>query len=230
MKKLELLEKIIGINFENKKLLLNAFVHRSYLNENKKFYLPSNEKLEFLGDSVLSLVTSIYLYQKFPELHEGEYTNIKAKIVKTESLFEAGIELKINEYLLLSKGEEENKGRLSKSIIADCFEALIGSIFLDKGFNTAYGFISRFLFKDKLDYIVKNNLYQSPKNRLQEYFQEIHKKLPEYKVLKQSGPEHNKIYQVGVFFEKKLIADGVGNSKKAAEEAAAVLALKNLKI
>lgn len=224
------LEKKINIQFSDKKLFENAFLHRSYLNENKRLKLESNEKLEFLGDSVLSLTTSIYLYRRYTMLHEGEYTNIKAKIVRTESLYEAAKDLGLGEYLKLSKGERNNDGVNSVSILADCFEAVIGAIFLDKGFQVAYDFILKFLFKDQLDYIVKNNLYVSPKNRLQEHFQNKYKQLPEYKVISASGPEHSKKYLIGVYFENDKISSGSGKSKKEAEEKAAIDALQKLKI
>jgi len=224
------LENSIGIVFKNKKLLKNAFIHRSYLNENKRFNLPSNEKLEFLGDSVLSLITSIYLYQKYPELHEGEYTNIKAAVVRTESLSKVAKKLDLGRYLYLSKGEEKNNGRNNQSILADCFEALIAAIFLDQGFESTRQFVLRSLFEKKLDNIVKNRLYSSSKNKLQEYLQNRYKKLPDYKIVAQSGPEHNKRYIIGVFFNGKRIGYGAGRSKKVAEENAASDALQKLGI
>lgn len=222
------LQSKIHVSFKNETLLENAFIHRSYLNENKTFSLPSNEKLEFLGDSVLSLITSIYLYKNYPELAEGEYTDIKATIVKTESLYEAALKLDLGTYLFLSKGENDNNGRSSRSILADCFEALIAAIFLDHNFEAAYTFVSDFLFGDKLDYIVKNKLYLSSKNKLQEYLQNKYKKLPIYEVINQEGPEHNKKYKVGVFFQEKQIGEGAGRSKKIAEEKAALNALQNI--
>lgn len=230
MEQWQKLEQLIGITFKNKHLLENAFVHRSYLNEHKKFFLPSNEKLEFLGDSVLSLITSIYLYKKYPHLAEGEYTDIKATIVRTESLYEAAKNLGLGDHLYLSKGEEENDGRKNKSLLADCFEALIAAIFLDKNFEAAYRFVIKFLFGTKLDQIVEKKLYLSAKNKLQEYWQEKYKKLPHYQIINQSGPEHHKKYLIGVFFEGKKLGEGIGNSKKEAEESAANQALKKLKI
>lgn len=224
------LEKQIGITFTNDQLLLNAFVHRSYLNENKSFALPSNEKLEFLGDSVLSLITSIYLYKQYPELHEGEYTDIKASIVKTNSLFEAAKKIHLGDYLYLSKGEIENNGRENKSILADGFEALIAAIFLDHNFDMAYDFVLKFLFTDKVAYIVENGLYLSSKNKLQEYLQEKYKELPIYKVIDQSGPEHKKNYTVAVYFNEKQIGTGTGQSKKQAQDRAATTALQTLGI
>jgi len=227
MKNFDALENKLGVSFKNKKLLQNAFVHRSYLNEHKDFDLPSNEKLEFLGDSVLSLITSYYLYQKYPTLHEGQYTDIKASIVKTESLYEAAKRLLLGDYLYLSRGEIENKGKDNKSILADCFEAIIGALFLDNGFSAANEFVIEFLFSSDLDSIVTNNLYLSSKNKLQEYLQDKYKQLPIYKVLSEVGPEHNKLYTVGVYFENKLLAQATGHSKKQAQDAAAAIALLN---
>lgn len=220
------LENTIGIKFKNKKLLENVFVHRSYLNEHKNFYLPSNEKLEFLGDSVLSLVTSIYLYKNYPNLAEGDYTDIKASIVRTESLGEEAKNIQIGRYLLLSKGEEKGKGKENINILADCFEALIAAIFIDRGFDEAYDFILKYLFKDKLTYIIEKKLYLSPKSRLQEIIQAEYKILPDYKILEEKGPEHMKTFKVGVYLHDKKLGVGSGNSKKQAEETAAKNALE----
>ncbi len=220
------LENELGIVFNNKKLLENALIHRSYLNEHKKFYLPSNEKLEFLGDSVLSLTTTIYLYRHYPELDEGIYTDIKASIVRTESLAEAAKVINIGEYLCLSKGEELHGGRINKNILADSFEALIGAIFIDLGFDAAYNFIVKFLFSKKLDFIIKNRLYLSPKSRLQEIVQSKYKVLPSYVISEEKGPEHLKKFRIAVYLKSKKLAEGNGNSKKEAEEEAAKMALK----
>lgn len=228
--KLDALQKKLGLNFKDVELLETAFVHRSYHNENRDFALPSNEKLEFLGDSVLSLVTSIHLYKTYPEYKEGDYTDIKAAIVNTNSLYEAAKLLGLGEYLYLSKGEQENKGRDNVSILADCFEALIGTIYLEHGFDTSYNFINTYLFRDVLDNIVKKRLYLPAKNILQEYYQDKFKKLPSYKVLSETGPEHNKVYVVGVFDNDKKLGDGSGKSKKQGEEEAARSALQKLGI
>jgi len=227
--KLNDLSKKIKLNFKNKDLLVNAFIHRSYLNEHKNFYLPSNERLEFLGDSVLSLITSVYLFKKFPYLKEGDYTEIKSAIVKTESLAASASILGVNEYLMLSKGEEKSGGRNNKNILADCFEALIGAIFLDSNFEKAYEFVCQFLFKDKLDDIVKNKQYLPSKSQLQEIIQAKYKTTPQYKVLEQSGPEHKRTFKVGVFFAGKKLGIGTASSKKEAEEEAAKKAFENLK-
>ncbi|KXK10933.1 MAG: Ribonuclease 3 [Microgenomates bacterium OLB23] len=229
-KKLETLQESIGLHFKNVELLENAFVHRSYHNENRDFLLPSNEKLEFLGDSVLSLVTSVHLYTTYPEYKEGDYTDIKAAIVNTTSLYEAAKPLGLGDYLYLSKGEQENNGRENVSILADCFEALIGAIYLEHGFDTAYTFIKTFLFRDVLDTIVQKRLYLPAKNILQEHYQDKYKKLPTYKVLSESGPEHNKTYLVGVFDNEQKLGEGSGKSKKQGEEEAARSALQKLGI
>lgn len=223
------LEKTIDINFKNKELLKNVFVHRSYLNENKSFYLPSNEKLEFLGDSVLSLITSIYLYKEYPILQEGEYTDIKATIVKTESLAQAARDLQLGDFLYLSKGEEQGDGRNNTNLLADSFEALIAAIFIDHDFDHAYNFVLKHLFKNKLDYTIKNKLYMSPKSKLQEYIQSKFKALPIYRLLEEHGPEHKRMFKVAVYSENKKLAEGDGKSKKQAEEDAAKKALAKLK-
>lgn len=222
------LEKTIGITFKDRKLIKNVFIHRSYLNEHKDFDQPSNEKLEFLGDSVLSLITSIYLYKHFPKLKEGDYTDIKASIVRTESLAEVGLKLNLGNYLYLSKGEELGKGRENMNILADCFEALVAAIFIDHNFDEAYNFVLKNLFQTKLEYIVENMLYLSPKSRLQEYIQAKYKVLPLYTIIEEKGPEHKKIFQVSVSLDKKLLGMGTGSSKKQAEEQAAKNALEKM--
>ena len=223
---LKKLEKKIGLTFKRSELLTNVFVHRSFLNENKNYSLPSNEKLEFLGDSVLSLITSIYLFKHYTELEEGDYTDIKASIVRTESLAEASSQLELGEFLMLSHGEEKGNGRKNSNILADTFEALVACIFIEHGFDTAYDFVLKNLFKDKLDYIVKNKLYMSPKSRLQEIIQAKYKILPTYRVIEETGPEHNKEFKVSVYLNDKLIGTGNGTSKKQAEERSAQKALE----
>ena len=227
-KKLSLLENKLGLQFQNKKLLENVFVHRSFLNEHKKFYLSSNEKLEFLGDSVLSLITSIYLYKNYPKLKEGDYTDIKAAIVCTDSLSIAAKRLRLGEFLYLSKGESRSGGKNNINILADCFEALIAAIFIDFGFEKAYQFVVDHLFKNKLPYIIKNRLYLASKTRLQEYIQARFKITPTYKVLKATGPEHNKLFTIQLSIKDKKISIGTGKSKKEAEEMADKIALKKI--
>jgi len=225
----ETIKKEAAIDFDNKDLLFNAFVHRSYLNEHKDKKLASNEKMEFLGDSVLSLATSIYLFKHFPDLDEGTYTDIKASVVRTESLAEAAIKLHFGTLIFLSKGEELNGGRENKNILADCFESFIAAIFLDQGFEKAYSFILTWLFTDKLDFVVKNKLYLSPKSRLQELIQASHKALPQYIIATETGPEHKKEFIISVSYNNKELGVGKGASKKEAEEQAAKNALEFLK-
>jgi len=217
------------MDFINKDLLFNAFVHRSYLNEHKDKKLASNEKMEFLGDSVLSLATSIYLFKHFPDLDEGTYTDIKASVVRTESLAEAAIKLHFGSLIFLSKGEELNGGRDNKNILADCFESFIAALFLDQGFEKAYSFILTWLFTDKLDFVVENKLYLSPKSRLQELIQASHKALPQYTIATETGPEHKKEFIISVSYNNKELGVGKGASKKEAEEQAAKNALEFLK-
>lgn len=228
MNNLSLLESTIGIKFKNKKLVKNAFIHCSYLNEHKSLKISSNEKLEFLGDSVLALITTIYLYKNYPQLNEGDYTDIKSALVKTESLYQAAYNLRLGNYLYLSKGQEKNQGRRNRSILADCFEALLGAIFLDQGFETAFQFVNKFLFKGKIDPIISHHLYRSAKNKLQEYLQGVYKKLPRYLIVNEAGPDHNKKYTIAVVFNNKKIGYGFGRSKKQAEERAALNALQKL--
>lgn len=225
----ETIKKETKMDFINKDLLFNAFVHRSYLNEHKDKKLASNEKMEFLGDSVLSLATSIYLFKHFPDLDEGTYTDIKASVVRTESLAEAAIKLHFGSLIFLSKGEELNGGRDNKNILADCFESFIAALFLDQGFEKAYSFILTWLFTDKLDFVVENKLYLSPKSRLQELIQASHKALPQYTIATETGPEHKKEFIISVSYNNKELGVGKGASKKEAEEQAAKNALEFLK-
>jgi len=226
--KLYQLEKKINIYFKDKKLLKNAFIHRSYLNEHKDLKLCSNEKLEFLGDSVLSLITSVYLFKKYPDLDEGDYTDIRASMVRMESLAKLAGRLSLGEYLYLSKGEERSGGRKNLNLLADCFEALIGAIFLDQGFRTVYAFVAKYLFNSEIKRIIKEKRYLPAKSRLQEYLQAKYKVLPKYKLISEKGPDHKPEFLVAVYLNKKKLAVGIGNSKKQAEDSAARKALELL--
>lgn len=228
--KLRVLENKLNIFFNNKELLKTAFMHRSYLNEHKNLKADSNEKLEFLGDSVLSLITSSYLFKKYPEFSEGEYTDIKASLVKTESLTDSAIKLELGNYIFLSKGESNSGGRINKNILADCFEALIGAIFLEKGFNRAYKFTLDNLIEYKLGEIINKKLYFSSKSKLQEIMQRKYKVTPDYKLIKESGPEHKRIFNIAINFRGKKLSEGIGMTKKQAEEVAARKALNKLKV
>lgn len=228
MTNIAVLQQTIRIHFKNQDLLKNIFIHRSFLNENKNSPLISNEKLEFLGDSVLSLVTSVYLYHTYPALEEGDYTEIKASIVRTESLALAAKAINLGDHLYLSKGQDKEGGRTNTNILADCFEALIGGIFIDQGFEVAYQFVVNHLFKDHLSYIIDNKLYLSPKSRLQEYTQAQFKTTPRYRVIEQKGPEHKRTFKIAVSINNKIMATAQGKSKKQAEENAAKIALEKM--
>jgi ribonuclease-3 len=226
MKNFAILEKKLGLEFKNRDLLIEAFCHRSYLNEHPDFYLPHNERLEFLGDAVLELIVTEYLYKKYPEKNEGELTNWRAALVNAKILGEVARELGFNDFLLLSKGEEKETGKARLYILANTFEALIGAIYLDQGYEVAKNFVEKNLIKRKLPEIIEKGLFKDPKTRFQEEAQERVKITPTYKVLEEWGPDHAKHFIVGVFLGNELIAKGEGSSKQEAEEEAAKNALK----
>ncbi len=218
------LEKKIGVEFEEKNLLIQAFCHRSYLNENPDFDLGQNERLEFLGDAVLELVVTSYLYFNYPEKTEGELTTWRAALVNTKEIGTVAEELNFYDYLLLSKGEAREKGKARLCILADTFEAFIGAVYLDKGYKVAEEFIKKNLIT-RLPEIIKLELYRDSKSELQEKTQEDVGVTPSYNVLKEAGPDHQKHFLVGVFLDETLIGKGSGWSKKEAEEKAAKEAL-----
>lgn len=226
MKDVVKLEEKIGIKFKNQELLAQAVVHRSYLNENPGFKLPHNERLEFLGDAVLELIVTEYLYQNYPN-PEGELTNWRASLVNAKMLSEIAKEISLDEYLYLSKGEaKESAGSKSRQyILANAFEAVVGSIYLDQGYVVTRDFIRQFLIV-KLSYILEHELYLDPKSKFQELSQEKYGVTPNYKVLEETGPDHNKIFRVGIYLEKELVATGEGSSKQEAQVDAAMAALK----
>ena len=209
--------------FKNKELFEQSFIHRSYLNETKK-RLSSNERLEFLGDSVISFVVSKHLYSKYPNFDEGVLTNLRSLLVNTKSLAQVAKELNFGSLLLLSKGEEESRGRQNQSLLADSFEAFIGALFLDQGIETAADFLIEVLLP-KADQYVKNKAFKDPKSLLQERIQSQKQSSPIYKVLTEQGPAHAKIFTVGVYTDKTLMGKGNGKSKQEAEENAAKEAL-----
>ena len=224
MKDLSVLEQVIHISFSNKDLLKQAFVHRSYLNEHPEFEMSHNERLEFLGDAVLELIVTEYLFRNHNN-PEGELTSWRAALVNSKMLATVGEELDFNEYLLLSKGEaQDNNGRARQFIIADAVEAVIGAIYLDQGFDSAKAFIDTFVLAHFQE-VMEKKLYQDPKSTLQEQTQERHNITPRYEVLEETGPDHNKQFRVGVYLEQELIAEGQGASKQDAQEDAARTAL-----
>lgn len=219
------LQKKIGIKLKNQKLLENAFIHRSYLNEHRKEGLQSNERTEFLGDAVLELASTRHLFDKCPDESEGAMTLFRSALVKGKHLAEIARELDLGKYLFLSRGEEQSDGREKNYILANTVEALIGAIYLDQGYGVAEKFINKFI-TTKLDEIIEKGLHVDAKSRFQEMCQEIEDQTPYYKVLKEEGPDHDKTFIMGAYIEEKLIGKGTGTSKQNAEDQAAKSALK----
>ncbi len=219
------LEKILAVTFKDKTLLLSAITHRSYLNEHREATWEHNERLEFLGDAVLELVVTDYLFSKYPEKPEGELTAIRAALVNTISLATASEEMAVNQFLLMSKGEAKDEGRARQYILANVFEACIGAIYLDQGYAMAQTFIADRLFKNTED-IVKMRLWQDAKSRFQELAQEHASITPTYETVSQEGPDHDRVFTVGVYLRHEKVAEGKGRSKQEAEQEAAKAAVK----
>jgi ribonuclease-3 len=217
---------MIDIPISDKKLLDLAFTHRSYLNENASVK-EHNERLEFLGDAVLELATSKFLYIKYPQIPEGELTAYRAALVKTTSLADIATTLGFGDRLLLSKGEEMSGGRHNSSLLADTFEAVLGAIYLDKGYEEVNTFLKTHLFT-RIDSIIENKLFKDFKSSLQEYVQAHGSNSPEYEVLEETGPDHSKTFIVGAKVDGKLIASGTGRSKQEAQQKAAERALEKI--
>jgi ribonuclease III len=218
-------EKVIGINFKDKDLLKQAFTHRSYLNEHRDVELEHNERLEFLGDAVLELIITEYLYNKYPDHTEGDLTSYRSALVNAVTLSDAAGKIGMNDYLLLSKGEAKDIGKARQIILANTIEALIGAIFLDQGYDIAKYFISNNIF-NLIEKIVEDKTWLDAKSKFQEQAQEQESITPLYKTLKEEGPDHDKNFTVGVYLGKDKIAEGEGKSKQEAEQAAASNALK----
>ena len=212
--------------FKNKKLYTKAFTHRSFLNESA-FEQESNERLEFLGDSILSFIVSSYIYENYPNLKEGELTSLRSVLTNTQTLYMFAKDLDLGKHLQLSKGEEATGGRASKTILANTFEALLAALFLDQGIEAARDFVNGVIIAH-IDEVVESQGLKDPKSMLQEKTQENNKQSPQYKILGEEGPDHSKIYTIGVYINEKLLAEGSGKSKQEAEKNAAAAALKNL--
>ena len=227
MKDFSIFEKKLNLNFKNKDLLIQAFVHRSFLNENPDFNLGHNERLEFLGDAVLSFVVSTWLFKEFPQFFEGKLTSLRSNLVKTTSLTKVAQKLKVGDYLLLSKGEKESQGQQNPTLLANAMEAIIGAIFLDQGVKVAKDFIE-IHFEPLLKEIMISGKLKDYKSLLQEKIQAQTSQSPVYKIIKEEGPEHNKIFTVSVAAEGEILATGVEKSKQKAEEEAAKQALEKL--
>ncbi|MCD5384688.1 MAG: ribonuclease III [Candidatus Pacebacteria bacterium] len=224
MKEFNLFEDKVGVTFKDKDLLQLAFTHRSFVNENRQFN-AHNERLEFLGDAVLELVVTEYLFEQFPDKAEGELTAVRAALVNTQSISKAAKELDMNDYLLLSKGEEKDTGRARQYILANTFEAFIGALHLDQGYAAAQKFIANALFS-KVQAIVDDKLWQDAKSKLQEEAQEHMSITPNYQIISEGGPDHNKVFTIAVMFDGVEIAQGIGNSKQDAEQVAAQNAIE----
>ncbi|HJN62429.1 MAG TPA: ribonuclease III [Candidatus Parcubacteria bacterium] len=225
MKDFSPIEKKLNLKFKKKDLLIQAFIHRSYLNENPKFHLFHNERLEFLGDAVLELVVTEYLYKKYPKKNEGTLTTWRAALVNSKMLSIVAKSTGFNEFLLLSKGEAKETGKARQYILANTFEAIVGAIYLDQGYRKSQEFIKKYLIKE-LPHIIEAKLFRDTKSSFQEKSQEKVGITPNYKVLKAWGPDHNKRFVVGVFLKEELIGKGEGSSKQEAEEEASKNALK----
>lgn len=218
-------EEKIGVEFNDKGLLKQAFTHRSYLNEHPRMNIAHNERLEFLGDAVLELIVTDYLYQEFPGKTEGDLTAYRAALVNTGSLSRAAQDLGMNTFLLLSKGEAKDTGKAREYILANTFESLIGALYLDLGYDAAKRFIQSYLLP-YIQEVLEHRLWQDAKSHFQEEAQERVGITPSYRVLGESGPDHEKEFTVGLFLAADLITEGMGRSKQDAEQDAARKALE----
>lgn len=219
------LEKKIGTKFKNKNHLVQALVHRSYLNENRDFELAHNERLEFLGDAVLELVVTEYLFENYLN-PEGELTNWRAALVNAKMCSTVASDIGLENYLFLSHGESKDAGTKAREyILANVLEAVIGAIYIDQGWDAAKQFVTTFVIS-KLPEVLDQGLWMDPKSRFQESAQELVGLTPTYKVLSEEGPDHDKIFVVGVYLNKEKIAEGRGGSKQEAQVEAAEIALK----
>lgn len=215
----------IGVSFNDKNLLKQVFVHRSYLNENPGFTLDHNERLEFLGDAVLELIVTENLYKNLPN-PEGELTNLRSALVRGQTLSDVANILEMNEHLFLSRGEAKSEGKARQLILANAFEALIGAIYLDQGYDEAKKFIEKNVLT-RLSSVISQKTYLDPKSHLQEIAQAKMSITPTYKVLSETGPDHSKNFVVGCFLQSDQIGEGSGASKQTAESSAAANALEH---
>jgi ribonuclease-3 len=217
----------VHVEFDDLTLLKTACTHRSFLNENRSAGMEHNERLEFLGDAVLELIVTSYLYRRFTKKAEGEMTAYRSAIVNTVSLTKVAEHIGLNEYMLLSKGEAKDTGRARSVILANAIEAIIGAIYLDQGYNGAANFVSsQILNVIDIDEIIAKRLWLDAKSRFQEKAQEKNGKTPSYKTLKEVGPDHDKQFTLGVFIGDIQVATGSGPSKQEAEQKAAEKALE----
>ncbi len=219
------ISKKLGLHFTNIDILIKAFTHRSYLNEHRHSGIEHNERLEFLGDAVLELVVTDFLYTEYPKKPEGEMTALRSALVNAQTLSEVALQLGLNEYLLLSKGEAKDTGRARQYILANTIEALIGAVYLDQGYDAAKVFIGKHVHS-LLDDIINQKKFIDAKSKFQELAQEHVGATPRYELLKEFGPDHDKVFTVGVFLGDVHIATGEGKSKQEAETQAAYKGLQ----
>lgn len=224
----QVLEETIGLKFPDIDILTEAFVHKSYVNEHRGKGLRNNERLEFLGDAVLELAATDFLFKKFPRQQEGKLTSYRSALVKGKHLAEVSKELGLGQYLFLSHGEEKSGGRNKTYLLANVMEALIGAIYITHGYDAANKFIKEFILI-KLEHIIDEGLYIDAKSRFQELAQDKKQITPHYELISESGPDHSKIFIMGVYLNSELIAEGQGQSKQKAESIAAENALNKLK-
>ncbi|OGI75593.1 ribonuclease III [Candidatus Nomurabacteria bacterium RIFCSPHIGHO2_02_FULL_42_19] len=218
-------EKKTKIIFKDKNLLRQAFIHRSYINENPSEGLSHNERLEFLGDAVLELIVTDFLYKKYPNYTEGDLTAVRSALVNAVIISEIASKIGLNDYLLLSKGEAKDNGKARQYILANTYEAYVGAIYLDQSYEVANKFVTASLLGETEE-IVNKKLWRDAKSLVQEKAQEFALVTPAYKVLNESGPDHDKHFTVGILFGNTMIAEGKGKSKQEAEQKAAEAALK----
>ncbi len=223
--KIATFQEAMGVQFKTISLLEQALTHRSYLNENPDTKRGHNERLEFLGDAVLELSVTDYLFKKYPGKPEGELTNYRAALVNSDMLARVAFELGVGEHVLLSKGEAKDKGRARGYILANAFEAIIGALYEDQGYGAANTFIEKFLLP-RMKEVIDRKLWKDPKSAFQEAAQDKAGVTPTYKVVEETGPDHDKRFVVGVFLDKEMVTSGQGASKQEAEIAAARAALE----
>lgn len=221
------LERLIGYDFNNRELLIEALTHKSYSHEHK--LVRNYERLEFLGDAVLQLIVTEYLVAKYKDYDEGLLSKFRGYFVSEDFLSEISKEISIGDYILLGKGEESSGGKFKNSLLCDIFESLVAAIYLDGGYNHARGVVI-LLCSDKIDDIIREDKFIDGKTELQKYAQKFYDQLPEYRVIKESGPEHDKTFVVKVYLEGKVLGTGKGKSKKRAEQEAAKNALLNISV
>jgi len=221
------LQTIINLQFKKPKVLEQALIHRSFLNENKNLKLQSNERYEFLGDAILEFWATKNLFKKFPKFTEGDLTNLRSLVVCTQNLAKIANSIQLGKFVMLSHGEESHGGRDNLSILADTFESLIGAIFLDQGIRPVGKFLDQFLIPS-IDEISKAKVYKDAKSQFQEIAQSQRGITPHYVTTKEVGPDHQKTFEVAAYIGDNLIAQGSGNSKQRAEESAAIAATKVL--